>query len=232
MVPAFLAVVPGLDTHTAKGTSLFIIIFVSGLNAWRQNRHLPHKPWGLVAMLAGGSIVGSYLSAYLTSLMPEEVILVLFILLMAAVAWRTFSLKAAAHVDEVQWRPWTAVGIGAIAGIAGGSTGTGGGAVLIPLALMAGLEVNERVVGLSNLVMVFTSIAGSIAHFQAARVYDAPWTIGHVCLAFVPLVFVGAQVGSELGYRINRSLTLKHRKWFMGGMLLLIALQLLYRLVV
>lgn len=229
MVPAFLAFVPHMDAHTAKGTSLFIIIFVSGLNAWRQNRG-QDKQWKLVGLLAGGSVIGSYLSAYITSLMSEEAILVLFILLMAIVAWRTFSLRAPAHVDHVAWRPWRSFGIGLVAGITGGSTGTGGGAILIPLALIAGIVVNERVVGLSNLVMIFTSIAGSIAHLQAPAIYDAPGTIGHVSLLLVPLVFLGAQVGSEIGYRINNVLSLKYRRLFMGGMLLMISLELLYRL--
>ena len=35
MVPAFLEFVPGMDPHTAKGTSLFIIVFVSTTNVWR-----------------------------------------------------------------------------------------------------------------------------------------------------------------------------------------------------
>jgi uncharacterized protein len=230
MVPAFLAFVPDIDAHTAKGTSLFIIIFVSGLNAWRQNRGL-EKPWRLVALLAGGSVAGSYAGALLTSVMPEQVVLALFLLLLAVLTVRTFLIsEQATHVDQVRWRPGVALGIGLLAGIAGGATGTGGGAVLIPLALMAGIVINARVVGLSNLVMVFTSISGSIAHFQADVLYPAPWTVGHVALSLVPLVFLGAQIGSELGYRINERMTLKQRRTAMGAMLLLISLQLFYRM--
>ncbi|MBI3176597.1 MAG: sulfite exporter TauE/SafE family protein, partial [Chloroflexi bacterium] len=94
----------------------------------------------------------------------------------------------------------------------------------------AGIISNERVVGLSNAVMVFTSIAGSIAHLQAEPVYPSPWIIGHVYLPLAPLLFLGAQLGSPLGYWINHHLTLRRRRIAMAGMLLLITGQLAYRL--
>ena len=229
MVPAFLAFVPGIDAHTAKGTSLFLIVFVSGLNAWRQNRG-QRPQWRLVALLASGSMMGSYAAAYVTANLPEIVILVSFLLLQAFVAWRTFLLKEVSVPDaDVHVRPVIALMIGMLAGLAGGSTGTGGGVVIIPLVLMAGLVANRRVVGLSNLVMVFTSMAGSLAHLQATQQYDAPWTVGHIAFSLVPLVFLGAQAGSELGYRINERMKLKQRRIAMGIVLLVIALQLGYR---
>ena len=65
MVPALRETIPGIDAHTAKGTSLFIIIFVAGLNAWRQNRG-KEIPWRLIIELAAGSILGGYAGARFT----------------------------------------------------------------------------------------------------------------------------------------------------------------------
>ncbi len=230
MVPAFVAFVPDMDVHTAKGTSLFIIIFVALLNAWRQNKDLPVKPWGLAAYFAAGSIGGSYVGAWVTTLMPEKAVLALFIVLLGGLAVRTFLLTPhEVHEDEVRRRRGTPVLIGLAAGMVGGATGTGGGMVLVPLALYAALSVNERVVGLSNMVMVATSAAGSVAHFRAEAVYDAPWTVGHVYLVLVPLVFLGAQAGSLLGVRINTWLTLPRRRVVLGVLLLVISARLLLR---
>ena len=129
--------------------------------------------------------------------------------LLALLALRTFLLQPKdVAEDAVRRRPFLALLIGLLAGMVGGATGTGGGAVLVPLALYAGMIANERVVGLSNMVMVATSLAGSIAHFAAQPVFDAPWTVGHVYLALVPLVFIGAQLGSPCGKWINSWLTL------------------------
>lgn len=229
MVPAFMAF-GLLDTHTAKGTSLFIIIFVSALNAWQLNRGLAHKPWRLAAYMAAGSIVGGYASAWVTTLVSEAVILWIFIVLMAFLAARTFMIKPrAVHEEEVRQRRPISVLIGFLAGVAGGATGTGGGALLIPMALIAGIISNERAVGLSNLVMVCTSIAGSIAHLMAEPIVHTPWVVGHVNLALAPLVFFGAQLGSPYGLRLNAKMTLKHRREAMGVLLVLISLQLLYK---
>lgn len=231
MVPAFLAFVPHMDPHTAKGTSLFIIIFVALMNAWRLNRRLPSIPWETAAYLAAGSVAGSYLGAWITSIMPEDVVLWIFILLLAVLAVHTFFVREP-DVDDrgVRRRRTLNVLIGLVAGIVGGATGTGGGVALIPLALAAGIASNNRVAGLSNLVMVATSAAGSIAHFQAQAVYPNAWTVGHVYFGIVPLVFLGAQIGSPLGRRANAYLTLPRRRLAMGIMLLLISVQLIYKL--
>lgn len=231
MVPAFMTFVPGMETHTAKGTSLFLIIFVSALNAWRQNRDLERIPWELAAWLATGSIVGSYVAAWITATLPENITLLIFLVLLVLVAWRTFLIKPRTVMEsEVRQRRAVTVSIGLLAGIFGGATGTGGGAVLIPLALMAGIVVNERAVGLSNLVMVGTAIAGTIAHLRAEPIYPSDWTVGHVYFAIVPLVFLGSQLSSPYGERLNVKLTLPRRKLLMGVMLLLIALRLGWRL--
>ncbi len=231
MVPAFMSFVPGMDAHTAKGTSLFLIVFVALLNAWRQNHGRLDKPWRLAGFLAGGSVVGSYAGAWLTSLMPESVVLGLFLVLLAGVALRTFLLEAVeVHEAEVRKRRVLPVFIGLAAGLVGGATGTGGGAVLVPLALMAGLVTNARVVALSNMVMVATSAAGSVAHLRAAPFFDAPWTVGHVYFMLVPFVFLGSQLGSPLGTYLNKKLTLRWRRVVMGMLLLLITARLGYRL--
>lgn len=231
MVPAFMTFQMDMDMHTAKGTSLFIIIFVSLLNAWRLNHGVPNKPWRLAAFLAGGSIVGAYLGAWVTTKVSEEMVIGVFMVLLAALAIRTFLLKQReVREEEVHRRRVLTVCIGLCAGFFGGATGTGGGAVLIPLALMAGIVANNRAVGLSNMVMVATSIAGTVAHLRADAIYEHAWTYGHVYFGLVPLVFLGAQIGSPLGKKLNSHLTLERRRILMGGLLLVIAVRLMWRL--
>ncbi len=98
------------------------------------------------------------------------------------------------------------------------------------MTLFAGLSTNARVTGLSNLVMVATSLAGTIAHLQAAPVFESNWVMGHVYLYVAPFVFVGAQAGSLLGTRINTHLTLPRRRIVLGLLLIVIAARILYRL--
>jgi uncharacterized membrane protein YfcA len=230
MVPAFLFFVEGMDAHTAKGTSLFIIIFVSLVNAIRMNRGHSDRQFGLAVMFACGSVVGGYLGSWVTTLLSDAGVVWVFVALLAFVGVRTFFLKpVVVRYEDLRTRNGVAAAIGLAAGIVGGATGTGGGAVLVPLALMAGLVTNERAVALSNTVMVFTSISGSIAHLLASPTTTLPWTYGHVCFALAPLVFIGAQLVNPLAARFEKWLTLPRRKVVMGVLLLIMTGGLIWK---
>ena len=231
MVPAFMAFVDGMDVHTAKGTSLFIIIFIALLNTFRMHSQLPPNAFRIAGWLALGSVAGSYLGAWITGMLPGPLVIGIFLVLLVILAIRTFLLQPrSVKEDEVHERHFAAMGIGLATGIFGGATGTGGGSVLIPLALMAGIVANERAVVLSNLVMIGTALAGTIRHLQEDVIYNGAWTIGHVCFALVPLVFIGSQIGSPLGKRLNSRLSLRRRRVAMGLLLSIIAVQLSWKL--
>lgn len=231
MVPAFIEFVPGMDAHTAKGTSLFIIIFVAAVNAWRLNRGFPDKPWAVAGFIVLGSIIGAYAGSWATSFVPERGVIAIFVILLLAASLRTFFIGPKTVTQEsVRRRRGLAFLIGLAAGVVSGSTGVGGGAVMVPLALMAGIASNERVVALSNMVMVATCMAATVAHLRAPQVFDMPWTYGQVNVALAPAVFIGAQMLSPFGRWINRGLTLRRRRVALGVVLLGIAGRLVARL--
>jgi len=231
MVPVFLQVIDGMDSKTATGTSLFIIIFVAAANAWRLTRSWERIPWQLITALGAGSIVGGYAAAWATGRMSEHAVLAIFVVLLGLLGVRTFALHIAeVKPEDIRRRDALSVAIGIFSGGVGGATGTGGGLVLVPTALIAGIECNARVVGVSNLVMVLTAIAGSVARLRAEQIFPEAYTVGQVYLPAVLPVFLGAQIASPWGSRLNDWLTLSRRKVALGLMLLLIAGQLLYRL--
>ncbi|GMW00999.1 MAG: hypothetical protein AMXMBFR84_21360 [Candidatus Hydrogenedentota bacterium] len=230
MVPAFLAFVPEMDMNTAKGTSLFAIMFISSLSAWYLNRGHKDIPYRLALTLSCGSIVGAYLGGWFTSLLPEHVVTYIFIGLLGFVAVRSFFIKERKVTkEEVRKRTAAAVGIGFIAGLIGGATGTGGGVTIVPMALMAGLCINERVVALSNMVIIMTCTSGTLAHVFAPQTVHLPWTYGQVNVALAPVVFIGAVFAGWPGRRLNAWLTLRRRRIVMGTLLALITAQLVYR---
>jgi uncharacterized membrane protein YfcA len=230
MVPAFLWIFADMDMNTAKGSSLFAIMFVSGFQAWEARRAGIKSPWDVVGACAAGSIAGGYAGGALTALLSDDVVTWIFIGLLLFAGVRTFFLKPRyVAEDEVRKRQMISVAIGFVAGVVGGGTGTGGGLILVPLALWAGIASNERVVALSNTVMVATSAAGALAHALAARTVDMPWTYGLVNVSLAPLVCVSAIACTQPGRWINSKLTLPRRKAVMGTILVLIAIQLAYR---
>jgi uncharacterized membrane protein YfcA len=229
MVPAFLWLVPGMDFNTAKGSSLFAIMFVSGYHAWEARRAGIKSPWDVVAACALGSNAGGYAGGAVTALMSERAVTWTFIALLGFAGLRTFFLKQrTVRENEVRKRQLLSVEIGFVAGIVGGGTGTGGGLVLVPLALWAGISSNDRVVALSNTVMVATSAAGALAHALAEGSTDLPYTYGLVNVSLAPLVCIGAIAFTRPGRWINQQLSLSRRKVVMGTLLVLIAVRLAY----
>lgn len=231
MVPAFVEFVDGMDIHTAKGSSLFIIVFVAAMNAWRLNRNEKTIPWVLAGLIAVGSVVGAYFSSWGTGFMPEGPVTLLFVALLCVIAYRFVRFDApTVKESDVSIKPAPATGIGLLSGLVSGATGVGGGAVIVPLALMARLASNRRVTGLSNMVMAVTCLSAAIAHFMQDKVFHHyPFTIGQVNLLLAPVVFLGAQIGSPWGKWINDRITLPQRKIAMAVLTVVISLRLLYR---
>jgi len=230
MVPAFLAMFPQMDINTAKGSSLFVIMFVTAYQSWEARRAGIKTPWDVAAACATGSVAGGYAGGAVTALMPEATVTWIFIALLLFAGIRTFFLKQrSVREEEVRKRQLISVAIGFAAGVVGGGTGTGGGLVLVPLALWAGIASNERVVALSNTVMVATAAAGALAHAFAEKTVDMPWTYGMVNISLAPLVVVAAIAFTKPGRWINQQLSLPRRKIVMGSILVIIAIQLAVR---
>lgn len=233
MVPAFLQFIDGIDPHTAKGTSLFIIVFVAAVNVWRLNRGVsPDGLWTLAALIAVGSMGGSALGVWVTSLMSRKAVLWFFVAVMTAGGIRTLLIEPRL-VDAVRTdgRTASSILIGLATGFAAGATGIGGGLVMVPLVLITRLAPNRRVVALSNMVMVPTCLVGAFGHAIASRATDLPYTLGQISLGLAPAVFVGTQVGAPLGTWVNARLTLRRRKFVMGIVLFVVAVQMIYRAV-
>jgi uncharacterized membrane protein YfcA len=221
-----------MDIHTAKGTSLFIIMFVAAMNAWRMNGAHMAAHIRLGGVIAIGSIVGGFLGGWITSRMSDAGATWVFVALLGFAGLRTFFLKERKVEEaEVRKRAPAAVAIGFAAGFVGGATGTGGGAILVPLALWAGIVSNARVVALSNTVMVAMAASGALAHAIADKTTALEYTVGQVDLALAPLVFIGAQVVRPAGRKVNAWLTLPRRRVVMGLMLVIIAVRLVMRVI-
>ena len=230
MVPAFVTVIQGMDVNTAKGSSLFIIAFVAALNSWRMNRGAMKSPWEVVGLIVVGSAVGGYLGAWTTSLLSDDTVTWIFITLIGFAAFRMFFLQSpTVREEEVRKRRALSSLIGLAKGTVAGATGTGGGAIFVPLALWAGIASNERVVALSNTVMVVSCSAGALAHFLAPKTTELEWTYGLVNVSVAPLVFIGAIASAPLGRRINAKLSLRTRRIVMGSLLLTLGLRFLIR---
>ncbi len=232
MVPAFMWFLADMDINTAKGSSLFVITMVAAFNTWRMHRGDMRSPRDIIVLLSVGSVIGSFLASLATSRMPDTVVTWIFIGLLVFAGMRSFLLAPRVVPEgEVRKRRSLSILVGFVTGIAAGSTGTGGGAILVPFALWMGIVSNERVVALSNAVMISTCAAGTLGHFLSEpTAVGMTWTYGMVNVSLAPLVFLGAVAAAPVGRALNRRLSLKRRRLVMGFMLVSIAVKLAYPL--
>ena len=228
MMPFFISIVPHMDVHTAKGTSLFIILLVALSGLPRIRRLQAQKPsLRPAALITFGALVGGYIGAAITVRLPETVILLLFLAFVLFLMLRLMlespkplPTRTPVHRDMLLFCS------GLLAGGVGSATGTGGGAVLAPLVLLTGLLPHTQLVYVANQVMIATSLAAAPAHFMAERYYTHHVTVGHISLGLVPVILIFAQIGLVLGARLNRRLRAHQRRRLLACVLLLVALRI------
>jgi hypothetical protein len=83
-------------------------------------------------------------------------------------------------------------------GVAGGLFGIGGGALLVPLLVLAFGFEQHRAQGTSLVALVPPT--GLLAFLNYARAGEVNWTIG---LLIMPGVFFGAMAGTRLAQRLS-----------------------------
>jgi uncharacterized membrane protein YfcA len=176
---------------------------------------------GLLFAVAG--MIGAPIGSWLSGIVPESLLLVLFALLMFVVAvrmWKnaavscpeaTYAANSAADVDGPTCRR-DAAGelrltspcamvlcvVGVLTGVLSGMFGVGGGFVIVPaLVLFTGMAIH-RAVGTSLLVITLICVAGVASHLLAQRAIPLDTT----------LYFVGGGVlGMFAGIWISRFLS-------------------------
>ncbi len=192
MVP-MLAAFAGVDHRRAAAISLLAILPTSIAGSVT---YLVHGQVDVLAavFVAAGAVAGSIIGSALLRRIPLTALRWLFVALLVVVAIRMlFVTQESASV--LVFIPLVALGyiaLGLFMGVASGLLGIGGGAIAVP-ALVALFGVRELVSkGTSLLVMIPTSLAGSIANVRSGLVdVRSGLTVGiAAAAASVPGVFI------------------------------------------
>ena len=229
-VPA-LVYIAGQDLQQAVATSLLVVGITSVVAVLPRLRERQIN-WriGLMSGVAGAAT--AFAGAAVNRLLPDELTLAMFAVLMAGAGVRMLQEQpatgTACAVDggRVNWRrclPRTLAG-GLVVGFLTGLLGVGGGFLIIPVLVLAlGLPMSTAI-GTSLVVVAINSAAGFAAHAGEATL-DVPAT-----LAFTGAAVITAVAAGRLAARID---TERLRRWFAWLILAvagLIATQLLVRL--
>jgi uncharacterized membrane protein YfcA len=110
--------------------------------------------------------------------------------------------------------------IGVIGGVLSGGFGVGGGIIMIPLLTTVAKLDQRRAAATSLVAIIPAAIVGTVTYGLA----------GHVDLIAAVLIAAGGVVGSFIGVRLLRRLSLAWLRWLFIGLLLLVAVRLFFEI--
>ncbi|WP_370575363.1 sulfite exporter TauE/SafE family protein [Methanomethylovorans sp.] len=166
------------------------------------------------------SMMAAPVGAYCTSLVPVGILLGIFSIIMVLVGTqmlipekKVFSGGRKEHIYSLS----LILTSGFVVGFAGGLLGIGGGSLVMPLLIYLGYEIKKSA-ATSGLIVLFTSLAGLIAHLGS-------WQPDMQLVIYVTVAaLLGAQVGSYLMHTRMEPETLRK---MVGLVLWIMALRML-----
>ena len=241
MVP-ILSLIFNLPTHKAVGTSLSVIIFTSIAStfAYYRQKRIDYK---IGFVMSSATIPGSLTGAYLTTLINERELGIIFALFLIFVALRMIlnlntglrwdhalgslgSLRrkivdADGEVFEYSVSLPLGFSVGFLGGMSSGFLGIGGGSIMVPiLHIVMNLPMHVTV-ATSMFIMIFSSVFGTAQHAAYGNVvfeYTIPMALG---------VIFGAQLGAHVAKRVSG----KSLKRLFAVVLILVGVRLLSKFI-
>jgi uncharacterized membrane protein YfcA len=207
-----LAYVAGLDPKQAIATSLFVVGVTSAVGSVTHAR-AGRVRWRVAGIFGAAAMAGAYGGGRLAHLVPGNILLIAFALIMIAAA--VAMLRGRRDIGDESAGPLPIAKIvlqGASVGVISGLVGAGGGFLLVPaMALLGGLPMPVAV-GTSLVVISMQSFAGLAGHLAGESI---DWKLaGMVTAAAV----VGSVIGGRLTARIEPATLRRAFGWFVLGM--------------
>jgi uncharacterized membrane protein YfcA len=230
-----LTLIFGLDTKTAIGTSLAIMIF-SSLSASFWYRRQGVILYNVAIVLIVPSMIATIFGSFLTTLVDARILTLVFCIMLMMISVEmliptfrflsevrigpSFVLSTSVPNQGIQpvARIWYSHLIfwGFIGGMLSGVTGTSGGAIFMPALATAGVPVHYAV-ATSMFTIIIVSLTGATAHA----------TLGQISWPYMAVYGAGAAFGAFIGAHIAPQFRENQIRKVFGVLLLGIALLML-----
>lgn len=227
LIVPLLPLVTTLNQHEVIGTSLFTILLVVTNNTI-QFHFKKLVVWRAALIMGPISAVFAYFFAGLGLVLPESVL----VAILAAVCflmstWTMIKKQPKAEIVKLKLDHVVLVFLifaSAVAGALSGLLGIGSGMIVGAVLLNLRALPNAMLSPTNNAIMMFTCAAGAFVYMQGGMDEEA-FTIGRVHLIEAILLFTGAFLSSQFARKYQHMLPAYIRKWFLGGLLLLLGIK-------
>ncbi|MDX1573675.1 MAG: sulfite exporter TauE/SafE family protein [Methylophaga sp.] len=189
--------------HLAIGTSMMTICVTALASLTAHHRH-QNVDWTVVKKLIGGLVLGGFFGAWMASQLSGEVlqrIFAVFALLMAIRVW--IKLPHTGYPRLLQ--PAVAAGFGSVTGVVSAFVGIGGGTLVVPYLLLAGLAIKKAIgsAAACGLPIAMSAVAGFIVW---APVNSADWQTGYIVWPAFFAIAATSSVCAPLGVKLAKRL--------------------------
>lgn len=238
LVPLFLWLFPlagypaDLVVHTAFGTSLAIIL-PTAISSTLGHRKRGNIDWHMVAFLAIGGALGSFIGSSLVALIPGEKLKIYFGLMQIIISLKLLLYKPYIPTENLHRATcYPLVLVGLTGGLFSAFFGVGGGIITVPLLLLLlHLPIHLAVGNSSALIVVSSLVAvSSYIWYGLQNTVSAPFSLGYVnalvVLLIVPLTMIFARVGVRFASRTSQTGLIK----IFAVLLLFIGVKILFGL--
>jgi uncharacterized protein len=214
--------------HLAVATATATILFTSIASTREHHRH-GAVMWGVVAGLAPGIVVGSFVGPQIVGTMSTSFLAAFFGLFIAVSATQTLLDRKPKPSRELPGR----VGLFAVGGGIGlVSSMVGAGGAFLTVPFMAACNVNLRnCVATSAAVGLPVAVAGTISFVIAGQhqVGLPPWSIGYVYAPALLAIVVGSVIFAPIGARAAHRWPVKMLRRGFAGLLYVLAVYMLWK---
>lgn len=207
--------------HLAIGTSMMTIC-VTALASLTAHQRQQNIHWPVVRKLVVGLMTGGFFGAWLTTQLSAEFLqrfFAVFALLMALRVW----VKLPHSGFSVWLKLIVATTFGGITGVISAFVGIGGGTLVVPYLLMAGLPI-KRAIGSAaacGLPIALSAVAGFVIW---APGNDADWQTGYIYWPAFFAIALTSSVFAPLGVKLAKKLPDKLLRQLFSLALLLVAI--------
>jgi hypothetical protein len=193
LIPVFLAL--GVELHAAMATALLlnaIAMSIASITFIRKGL----VEWRMVLPMLVIAVLASPLGVQLSHALDRRLLLWLFVAFLVFASLMMLLYRPTPRTAQISFKGGLMLGlpVGAAAGFVGGLLGVGGGNIIVPALVAAGLEPKKASAS-ASFVVIFASLSGFFANVQVAHL--GPMLMGSTALATAAGAALGAWLATE-----------------------------------
>ncbi|MFW5450479.1 MAG: sulfite exporter TauE/SafE family protein [Methylophagaceae bacterium] len=212
--------------HMAIGTSLMTITITS-LSSTYAHHQDQHVDWLLVKRLAPGLVIGSFIGAFVATILTSSLLqqcFAVYVLLTAISMW--WSIVPVADSYLLNRAPL--FGFSTLAGFISALVGIGGGSLVVPYLIMAKQSI-RRAIGSSaacGFAISVAAVIGFMAFGQTQEIPKTVWQTGFIHWQAFLGIIATSTLFSFFGAKLVKHLPVNILKRLFSSILLVVAIYL------